>query len=88
MNKSTRPETQAFYQALKAYSLIVKKNKATLEENPWLKKQVTFWIESVCFLITELEVWDQMGDRRKCEATILKAQKALNHISELPKQLT
>lgn len=40
------------------------------------------------FLITELEVWDRLGNRDKYDATYNKARKALDYLNTLIDQFT
>ena len=52
-------------------------------EDPLLDKQLDFWIESARFSISELEIWDGLGDEIKCHRAAVRARDCLNNIRKL-----
>lgn len=87
MNKSVRLHIDKFDQELEGYRLFAIKNKALLQKNPWLEKQITFWMESTRFLVAELEIWDQLDNETKCAEVIRRTQKSLDRLFRLIEQL-
>lgn len=87
MNKSVQSEIEGFRRQLSLYGVIIKRNKNRLENDPWLERQIAFWMESLRFLLKELEIWDQVGNQTKCQDVIDKTQKAADHLHELIRQL-
>jgi hypothetical protein len=53
------------------------------QEDPLFNTQLNFWIESIRFCITELEIWDKQGDFAKCNETIDRAQECLACLQNL-----
>jgi len=88
MSKSSRPDVLRFQHELEKFRAIINSNNGSLENNPLLARQINFWVESMRFLITELEVWDRLGNRHKYDATYNKARKALDYLNTLIDQLT
>lgn len=50
---------------LKTNHAILLQNQQRLEDNEWLAKPISFWMESIRFLISEMEIWDQLHDRAR-----------------------
>jgi hypothetical protein len=48
-----------------------------------LDKQLDFWIESARFSISELEIWDGLGDEIKCHHAVARARDCLHNIHKL-----
>ena len=80
MSASYRSEIVRLQRELDHIHSFVRTQKRRLEENPLFEQQIRFWAESTRFLITELEIWDRMGETMKCRVTVLKVQKALDHL--------
>ena len=53
------------------------------QEDQLLDKQLDFWIESAKFSISELEIWDGLGDEIKCHQAVIRARDCLNNIYKL-----
>lgn len=53
-----------------------------------MRTHLDFWLESTQFCITELEIWDELGDREKYNETVKKLQKILNDLHQLMIRLT
>lgn len=87
MSKTDRAEIQELHRQMDTYRSIIKRNNGRLEHDIWLEKQIRFWMESTRFLITELEIWDRLGNETKCVETTSKAQKALDTLYDLLRQL-
>jgi len=87
MSKSYKSEAEKFHRELDFYRATARSNKPRLEDNPFLEKQITFWIEGTRFFISELEIWDQLRDAEECEKTIHKIQEALDRMQRLIDQL-
>jgi len=87
MSESYQSDIERLNRELDRYRSIAKINKASLEENIWVAKQFIFWVEGTRFLISELEIWERVGNSNKCEETVRKIQHALDHLHELLDQL-
>lgn|SRR5690242_6514243 len=87
MNNYTRLHIEKFDQELESHRLFTIKNKELLQKNPWLDKQITFWMESTRFLVAELEIWDRLGNETKCAEVITRAQKSLDRLYRLIEQV-
>ena len=83
MSMPARSDKEQFERELNHYRSLAKANKRGLEKKPFLAVQLNFWMESVRFLITELEVWEYVGNRAKYEATIKNLGKAFYYIHKL-----
>lgn len=88
MNKFVGFDTEKLQRELDAYKLTAIDLFENREINPFLDKQLRFWMESARFFIAELEIWYKMKNAEKCEAALTRAQKALDHVNELLTQLT
>ena len=87
MSKSYQSDIEKFQRELDHCRSLAKANKDWLEQNPIIEKQVTFWVEGIRFLISELEIWERFENANKCKETAYKAQRALNRLGELLNQL-
>lgn len=87
MSKYIRLDIESFNKELESYRITVVKNKASLSSKPWLEKQIFFWMESTRFLISELEIWNELGDHVRCAETTVRIQKALERVSMMMQQL-
>jgi len=87
MSKSSLTDVQRFQGELKRYRVIISENKQRLENHPLLAKQIDFWVESSRFLLTELEIWDRLGNRNKYNVTYNNARKAIDYLYTLIDQL-
>ena len=83
MSESYQSDILRFHRELDICYTLAKTNKARLKEHPLVEKQITFWIEGTRFLISELEIWERMGNLSKCDETVYKVQQALDHLHEL-----
>lgn len=83
MSSSARSDKEHYGRELDHFRSLAKANKRLLEGKPFLAVHLNFWMESIRFLITELEVWEYVGNRTKYAETISKLDKALNHIHRL-----
>ncbi len=83
MSKSNRSELEKFNDELDTYRSIAERNRHRLDEEPLLDKQLSFWFESTRFLISELEIWNQLGNNEKYEETVVKTQKVLDRVHAL-----
>ncbi len=86
MNKYVRLDMESFKKELESYKNIVIKNQEFLKSQPWLEKQIFFWMESTRFLISELEIWNQLDDPAKCAETTVRIQKALERVNKMIQQ--
>jgi hypothetical protein len=59
MSKSHQSEVEKFHHELDHYRATARSKKHRLQNNPFLVKQNTFWIEGKRFSISKLEIWDQ-----------------------------
>ena len=50
-------------------------------------KQVTFWVEGSRFLLSELDVWERLGNTQKCAEIVHILQGVLNHLRDLLEQM-
>lgn len=83
MSKPSKSDKHRFERELSHYRSLAKANKSALDGKPFLAVQINFWMESVRFLITELEVWEYMGNPTKYHETINKIDKALHYVHRL-----
>lgn len=87
MESAFRKEIEQFQNELANDRFIIERNQERLENDSWLDKQIRFWVESTRFLISELEIWDKLDNHEKGAQTCIKAQKALDHLYELLREL-
>ncbi|HET9905811.1 MAG TPA: hypothetical protein VFQ23_04205 [Anaerolineales bacterium] len=83
MSNQARADKERYERQLNHYRSLMKVNKRDLDGKPFLAVQIDFWLESIRFLITELEIWDYMGKTAKYYETINKIHKALNRVHRL-----
>ncbi len=83
MNESNRSELERFSDELNSYRLFAERNRHHLDQEPLLDRQLIFWFESVRFLLSELEIWDRLGNNKKWDETVGKLQKALSNVNQL-----
>ena len=75
---------KAWYeQELNHYRSLANANKGQWEGKHVLAVQLNFWMESVRFLITELEIWNYMQNTAKYSEALDKLDKAFGHIHRL-----
>ncbi len=88
MKRSIRAEREkSFKRELETYRSVLTERTQGSRQISFLEKQAIFWIESVRFLITELEVWDRFKDDAKYDATTRKVQEMLGRLNGLITQL-
>ena len=87
MNKYVRLDVEGFKQELESYRKIVTKNQEALDSKPGLEKQIFFWMESTRFLLSELEIWNELGDDAKCAETTVRIQQVLGRLHKMIQQL-
>lgn len=87
MSRNVQEEIERIKSELANNHCIIERNNQRLQSDPWLEKRIIFWMESARFLVTELEIWDHAGNDEKCAETTLKAQKALDGLYDLLRQL-
>ena len=83
MNSSAQSDKERFERELSHYRSLAKTNKRELDGKPFVSVRLSFWMESVRFLITELEIWDYMRNAARYEETINKIHKAFHYIHRL-----
>jgi hypothetical protein len=88
MNKLSKTDIQRLQRDLYEYYATLGRNKDRLEKRSWLEKPLTFWMESVRFLISEMQIWNQTGNNSQYEKTLKRAQDAMDHVSRLMMELT
>jgi hypothetical protein len=69
MSKSSKKEWEKLFLELDRVRSMPHLDKRR-QEDPLFNTQLNFWIESVRFCITELEIWDKQVDFAKCNETI------------------
>lgn len=87
MSTNIHEEIERIKTELATNHCIIERNNQRLESDPWLEQQIIFRMENTRFLITELESCDREGNDTKCAETTLKAQKVLDGLYELLRQL-
>ena len=87
MRKPIRSDTQRFQRELDNYRTTLADLSKDGEIDPFVGKQISFWMESARFFISELEIWDKLGDKAKYYVAVKKVQKALDQVDELIFQL-
>jgi hypothetical protein len=87
MDQHVQLHIEKFDVELESYRLLLIKKKELLKANPWLDKQITFWLESSRFLIAELQIWNELGEYTKCAEVIVRAKKSLDRLFRLIEQL-
>ena len=87
MKKSVREDTERFKQELAHCRSVVAGLTKRRQETSFTEKQLTFWMESARFLITELEIWGKLGNDAKYEVAIHRIRKNIEYVRKLMAQL-
>ncbi|HJS17787.1 MAG TPA: hypothetical protein VJ785_03505 [Anaerolineales bacterium] len=87
MNESSPPDQEDLQRELEILRSIIRKNIARLGQDPLLGKQLDFWMESACFLTTEIRIWESVGNDTRYDLAVERMHKVLEILQELIEQL-
>jgi len=82
MSKSLKTESEKLSLELEKIRSIAQE-RGHRQKDPLFNTQLTFWMESVRFCITELEIWDKEGDTERCNQIIHRARECLDRLHQL-----
>lgn len=83
MNEIKRAEIKQLAAELDRSRSLLKKTKLWLEDDPVIDKHLSFWLESAQFLITELEIWEDLKNETKYEETLIRVRNVLSYIHQV-----
>ena len=83
MNEPPPSDQEDFQQELDALRSILQQNLQKLNQDPFLDTRLEFWLESANFLVTEMDIWERVGDVGKREQAVERMQKVLGILQEL-----
>jgi len=88
MSKPLKSGIQRLQRDLYEHYITLGNNKDRLEKRSWLKKPLSFWMESVRFLISEMQMLDEVGNHTQGEQAFKRARAAMYHVNQLMIELT
>ena len=90
MKQSVRADTEKFQRELNIYrsTLVELYKERHTQPSSLLDRQITFWMESARFLISELEIWGKLGNETKYALTLNKVQQTFDYLNGLIAQLS
>jgi hypothetical protein len=88
MDKLSKADVQRLQRDLYEHYVTLGRNKDRLEKRSWLKKPLSFWMESVRFLISDMQIWEEVGNPAKGEKAFKRAREAMYYVDRLMSDLT